>query len=612
MNINNFNETLQKAKSAPNEPGVYTFIDSKGLIIYVGKAVSLKSRLMSYFNSSFKHPKILKMIQLAKDLKYFVTTTESEALLLESSLIKNEKPKFNVKLKDAKGYPYIKLTIEKYPKLIVTRDISDKSATYYGPFVSANDLRFIIKDLHNLFPLRRCTNNKLNEHKICIYYQMKKCPGPCENIITEDEYLEIVRDVKQFFRGNTKILEQKYKASIEKYAKNLEFEKAAMIRDRLMTLKNMFHKQSITTYQDKNIDVIYFKISEKLKSVTIVFIRNGQITGIDTKFFDMENDIFSDSQWIINFYSSARQFPNEIIIQGYDDEFELEQTIKAICKMSNSNILLKQKIPYGLENIIIKNNNLANEIKIKKLQNSETIKQKLKDIGGADDIVKIECIDISHYSGANTVGASISYNIETQNFEKSGYRKYKIKELSNNDTASIYQVIKRKIIKIKEGKEPKSDLYIIDGGIGQLNAAKKASEEENFHLNFISIAKGRSKSFEAKLSDEISPEYIFIPRRKNPLNFKKHDQLLLLFQKIRDEAHRFVITYARSLSLKNISNSNLLEIKNLGKSRLKSILTSYPDIREIFNDNLENASKKTGIPNTILKTILDEMRKYIL
>mgnify|MGYP005847272489 CR=1 FL=1 len=612
MSTNVVNELLEKAKLAPNEPGVYTFIDNKGLILYVGKAISIKNRLMSYFNSSPKHPKTLKMIQLARDLKYFVTTTESEALLLESSLIKNEKPKFNVKLKDAKGYPYIKLTIEKYPRIIITRDISDKNATYYGPFVSATDLKTVIRDLQNLFPLRKCTNSKFNEHKLCIYYQMKKCLGPCENFVTEDEYLEIVKDVKQFFRGNTHLLEQKYKTLIEKYAQNLEFEKAAIIRDRLLALKDMFHKQSITTYGDENIDVIYFKTSENLKSVTMVFIRNGQITGIDTKFFNMKDEIFSDSQWIINFYSNTRQFPNEIIIQGYDDEFEIEQTMRAISKISGNKISLKQKIPPGLEHIVIKNNTLASEIRVKKLQNSELTKQKLKDIMGTDGIVKIECIDISHYSGSNTVGVSICYDIEAQKFEKSRYRKYKIKTVSNNDTASIYEVVKRKIIRIRGGKEQKSDLYIIDGGLGQLNAAKKASEEENFPLNFVSIAKGRSKSLETKLKDEISPEYVFVPGRKNPLNFRKNDQLLLLFQKIRDEAHRFVITYARNLSLRNISNSNLLKIKHLGKSRLKSILTNYPDIKEIFKDTPEDASKKTGIPIKTLKAILDEIKNHIL
>lgn len=605
-----FNELARKAKTSPDEPGVYTFLDEKGLILYVGKAVSLKNRLTSYYNSSLKQPRTLRMLQLAREIKYFVTSTETEALLLEASLIKNEKPKFNVKLKDAKGYPYIKLTHEQFPKLIVTRDISEKNAIYYGPFVSAAELRFITKDILTLFPLRRCSNTKFNEHKICIYYQMKKCLGPCENLIPESEYMEIVKDVKHFFKGHIRLLEDKYRQMIEYFAKNLDFEKAAGIRDRLYSLQSMFDKQSVASYEDKNIDAIYFKNAENFRSVTIVFIRNGQITGIDTKFFDTANEIFSDSQWVMSLYGNLRQFPDEIFIKGYSDEFEIDQLIDAISEMSGEKIMLKKKIPAGLENIILKNNSLANEIKLKKLQKSHLTGTKLKEITGETEIKNIECIDVSHYSGTNTVGASILYNLENQNFEKSKYRKYRIRDLTNNDTASIYQIIKRKIARIKENKEQKSDLYVIDGGLGQLNAAVRASKDEKFPLKFISIAKGRSKSFESRINDEESPEYLFVPGRKNPLNFKKNDPLLLFFQQIRDEAHRFVISFSRNNAIKNIKNSKLLEIKNLGKSRLRAILTNYPDIKDIFNDTLENASQKTNIPKSILSGILNDLKKY--
>jgi len=597
---------IKKVQNAPNQPGVYTFIDKKGTIIYVGKAVSLIKRLKSYFDSSFKQPKTLKMLELVADLKYYVTNTETEALLLEASLIKIEKPRFNVKLKDAKGYPYIKITRELYPKLIVTRNTDDKEATYYGPYVNVRDLRYIVRDLHYIFPLRRCKNSKFKEGRVCIYYQMKQCEGPCEGIITQEEYMKIVEDVKLFFNGHVDELENKYNMLMKDYAANLKFEKAALYRDRLKSLKNIFAKQSTVVNFAKNTDIFYFNYKD-IFSVTKMFVRNGNITGIDSECFG-GNDLLSCSEIVLNFYKNTGQIPDSISLLEYNDDFSEDMVAEAVSELKGKKVELRKKIPAGMIEILKKNSELAVKQFLESELGIDKIKSAFNKIVGEKEVKSIECIDISHIYGDFTVGASVCFDFNEQRFDKSRYRRYKIRGIANNDFESIYQVIKRKGEKIVAGEEEKSDLYIIDGGLGQLKAAVKGFEEYNIAASIVAIAKGRSKSFDEKIESDISPEYIFIHNRKNPLNFKKNDPFLLFVQKIRDEAHRFVIEYARKSALNNIKKSNLTNFKGIGEKRAKKLLIEYPDIKNILSADLKEVSKKTGVPENILQNLIQELK----
>jgi len=603
------NSIIKKVEKAPDLPGVYTFLDKNGTIIYVGKALSLVKRLKSYFDSSLKAVKTIKMLELVKDVKYYVTNNETEALLLEASFIKTEKPRFNVRLKDAKGYPYIKLTSEDYPRILITRDTNDQDATYYGPFVVVGDLRNIIKDLQYIFPLRRCKNSKFKEHRVCLYYQIKQCSAPCENLISKEEYAKIVEEVKLFFKGETLKLEKKYENLMKEYASNLQFEKAAEYRDRLNALKKLFVRQSVVIESFKNIDIFYFSNSE-FCSVTKMFMRNSNITGIDTEIFD-EEKLVSHSEYVLNFYKNTNQIPDNIAFINYQDEFSTNDVIDALTRLKGKKVYERKKLSAGLFEILQKNNELYTKQYLEGRKGLGKIKDTLERIFGQNDIRFIECIDISHISGSYTVGASVCYDLLDMKFVKNRYRKYRIKDVENDDFKSIYQLMIRKINKIKEKKDEKSDLYIIDGGLGQLNAAVNACLKENVEFNLISIAKGRSKSIDEKIESEESPEYIFIPNRRNPLNFKKWDPFLLFVQKIRDEAHRFVIEYSRNLALKSVVSSNLLSFKGIGKKRAKQILTVYPDVNMMIEDGLDNASKKTGVPKSVLESVLENIMKEI-
>jgi len=601
------NSIIKKVEQAPDLPGVYTFLDKNGTIIYVGKALSLVKRLKSYFDSSLKAAKTIKMLELVKDVKYYVTNNETEALLLEASFIKTEKPRFNVRLKDAKGYPYIKLTSEDYPRILITRDTNDQDATYYGPFVVVGDLRNIIKDLQYIFPLRRCKNSKFKEQRVCLYYQIKQCSAPCENLISKEEYAKIVEEVKLFFKGETLKLEKKYENLMKKYASDLKFEKAAEYRDRLNALKKLFVRQSVVIESFKNIDIFYFSNSEFF-SVTKMFMRNSNITGIDTEIFD-EEKLVSHSEYVLNFYKNTNQIPDNIAFINYQDEFSTNDVIDALSSLKGKKVYERKKVSAGLFEILQKNNELYTKQYLEGRKGIGKIKDTLEKIFGQNNIRFIECIDISHISGSYTVGASVCYDLLEMKFVKNRYRKYRIKDVENDDFKSIYQLMIRKIDKIKEKKDEKSDLYIIDGGVGQLNAAINACLKENVEFNLISIAKGRSKSIDEKIEAEESPEYIFIPNRKNPLNFKKWDPFLLLVQKIRDEAHRFVIEYSRNLALKNVVSSKLLSFKGIGKKRARQILTVYPDVKMMIEDGIDNASKKTGVPKSVLESVFENIKR---
>ncbi|MBC7197355.1 MAG: UvrB/UvrC motif-containing protein, partial [Deferribacterales bacterium] len=359
----------------------------------------------------------------------------------------------------------------------MTRNTDDKEATYYGPYVNVRDLRYIVRDLHYIFPLRRCKNSKFKEGRVCIYYQMKQCEGPCEGIITQEEYMKIVEDVKLFFNGHVDELENKYNMLMKDYAANLKFEKAALYRDRLKSLKNIFAKQSTVVNFAKNTDIFYFNYKD-IFSVTKMFVRNGNITGIDSECFGGD-ELLSCSEIVLNFYKNTGQIPDSISLLEYNDDFSEDMVAEAVSELKGKKVELRKKIPAGMIEILKKNSELAVKQFLESELGIDKIKSAFNKIVGEKEVKSIECIDISHIYGDFTVGASVCFDFNEQRFDKSRYRRYKIRGIANNDFESIYQVIKRKGEKIVAGEEEKSDLYIIDGGLGQLKAATKGFEEYN-------------------------------------------------------------------------------------------------------------------------------------
>ncbi|HCW93185.1 MAG TPA: hypothetical protein DHM44_05845 [Flexistipes sinusarabici] len=592
----------------PDKPGVYLFKDRREQIIYVGKALSLRRRLASYFDSSPKPVKTERMLKRALSLDYIITNNEVEALLLEANMIKTEKPRYNILLKDSKGYPYIKVTREDFPRVMFTRNTSEEKADYFGPFVQAQNLRGILKSLLKVFPLRSCTDTRFRQGKTCINYQIKRCKGPCEGLISKTEYNKIVSEIRDFFKGNMEKLQSTLKNEMESYAEKLMFEEAAEVRNRMQSLGKLFTNQKIVMENDKHIDCFVFGRHKEIDYVTQCFIRSGKLIGLNTKIIEDREYLGDDVSYVMQFYSTLRQFPEELFVYPQPAGNDSRVLSSALNKLSGKDIVIRQR---GLGNLVpVAQNNGINFVE-KYIENKDTVHQmteRFKKVLHLDnDIKTIQCVDISHLSGEMTVGASVFWD-KSRGFVKNNYRKYNLKNLSNNDVEAVYQLVRRKAENIAHGSEEGSDIYIIDGGIAQLNAAVKAFGKTGINANICSISKGRSRSGE-KFDFAESIEEIHVPGRKNSIRLKRNDKALLLAAKMRDEAHRFVITALRQKALKNYKKSPLLQIDGLGEKRLKILLTEFPDIYSNFELTAEEIAEKCSIPLNICERVLRFVKK---
>jgi len=588
-------------KDIPENPGIYLYLGKNGEILYVGKAKNLRNRVSSYFVDIDNKPiKTRKMIQAARDIRFVVTSSESEALLLENNVIKTEKPRYNIRLKDSKSYPFILITNEEYPKLRITRE-TGKKGEYFGPFVDVGSLRSIVEEILRVFPLRSCNDSKFKEKKVCLKYQIKKCLGPCEKLISKNRYSQLVDQVREFFKGNVDNVKQHMEREMMRLSDEMSFEEAALMRDRLKGLSRLFTKQTVVMPEDTgSIDVFVPHSFENVSGITAMFIRGGRMIGSRTEILE-EDENPSDviESFVLQMYSVLRNYPQMVYVAGLEETDSLHEAIE---KLAEKKIRFRKRGFASVEKLAIENGKVQTQLYLNKLSKRKDISEKMKRIIGLDTVSRIECVDISHLGGSGTVGVSI-VSIDGE-FAKKDYRKYRIQSAENDDFISIYELFSRKFENIKEGSEPKSDLYIVDGGIGQLNSAVRAAEEAGSDARFISISKGRSIKF-MKDKQEESIESVHIPGRKNPLNLKKNDPVLLFIQKVRDESHRFAIDYSRKLALKNFKRSPLLDLKGVGEKTVKKVLEVFPDIYDRKDLTAEDIAHYASIPSATAETIFD-------
>jgi excinuclease ABC subunit C len=582
-------------------PGVYLFIGPGGRILYVGKAKNLRARLSTYFNSAVKTVKTEKMLSAAKSVRTIIVSNETEAFLLEMNLIKTEQPKYNVLLKDSKAYPYVKLTKEEFPRLIYTRNTKDADASYFGPFVNAGELKQTIEFLREAFPLRTCSDTQLKKKKICLKYQIHRCQAPCEGFISQERYMDMTEEIRRFFDGNIGDMKKKLEETMFAASEELRFEDAAFYRDRLTALKTLFAKQNVVDIDEtRSLDLFYRYESPSTIGVTQLFVRGGRLLSAKSHFFSPDEDNLLE-RFIVQFYSNIRQFPDMIAAEGEDVSEELTAGLSAL---AGKKIILRKKGFGELMRIAKKNAVLAaREYALKQTVSAE-VSPRLNRLAGRE-VVRCECVDISHLGGENTVGVSVVS--EEGEFLKKDYKKYRIKTAANNDVQAITELFERKTANIADGSETAADLYLIDGGISQLNAACAVLKKTLPEAAVLSISKSRSLRF-MKNDLEDSIELIHIPNRKNPHKFRKNDPVLLFLQKLRDEAHRFAITYSRALSLKKSRVSPLLEVDGIGESRAKKILLSIPDLysRDDLSPELIRCLSK--LPLQLAEAVYEKVR----
>ncbi len=584
---------VEQLKILPELSGSYQFYDKSGAIIYVGKAKNLKKRVTSYFVKKTASEKLKVMVPKISKIEFIITNSEIEALILESHLIKEHKPKYNVLLKDDKKFPYFVITDEAYPRILVTRKrrLNQINGKYFGPYTDARAMYATLDLLKKLFPLKQCKTPKFKDRP-CIYYQIGRCMAPCQQLISSEDYKKIIANVELFLTGKQMQLVDELKKTMEKYAQNHEYEKAARFRDSYFDVQKTIEKQKVVSENTSfNQDIISVSSDEVISAVSLLQVRAGRL--IDKKDFEISKTKYDSESEILTMFIkeyyemvSSLDIPKEILfIESLqeDDKALLQQwlSVKRSKKVElkhadtqrNSDIinLAKKNSDYFLSKIKIEG--------LAKIQNDYNeigsyIQEKLKLPVFPH---RVECFDISHIQGTNTVASMVVF--ENGIPKKTDYKRFKIKlaESKPDDFLSMREVIYRRYKRFNDSDWPRPDLIIIDGGKGQLSSAKSIIDELGLNdLAMVSLAK--------------RIEEIFIVGRQTPVIFPSSSNALYFFQRIRDEAHRFAITYHRTLRGKKAIESKFDDIPGLFEKSKKLLLEKYKDISIISKLKLTELS----------------------
>ena len=544
----NLKETL---KLLPSLPGCYIYYNKDNEIIYVGKAKILKRRVKSYFNKKHDSVKVQILVSQIERLEYIITNTEVEALILESHLIKKHKPRYNILLKDDKKYPYFLVTDEDFPRISVVRkkNMNPEKGRYYGPYTDVRAMYSTLDFLKKIFPLKQCKTPKFKDRP-CLYYHIGRCMAPCQNLVTSEEYKNIVHQAELFLAGKQTELMKQLMEQIQKYSDSLQFEKAARLRDSYLDLKKTLEKQKVVYENTKlNEDIISLMAEDGIFAIVILMVREGRL--IDKKDFVYEVEEEDRTEFFATFFKEyystlLLEFPDKVIsneLEAVGEKALYEEWLEILAGK-------KVKISYGksaqgkeLQSLADKNAKVV--LDNAKLSKMSKIREDFNEIGSylAEKLrlknfpYRIECYDISHIQGTNTVASMVTFINGLS--KKSEYKKFKIKttEGKPDDFLSMKEVLTRRLSHLGEKNWDKPDLIIIDGGKGQLSSVMEIIKELGVEgIDVVSLAKRN--------------EEVFLPKQSEPVILPRNSSALFLFQRIRDEAHRFAITYHRNLRSK--------------------------------------------------------------
>lgn len=576
---------VKSPENLPKKPGVYIMRDANDEIIYIGKAKNLINRVRSYFREKLDRPKTQILMSHFDSLEYIVTNSEKEALILEATLIKKHRPRYNVQLKDDKRYPYVKITNEKYPRLIITRNIT-KNGIYYGPFTDVTSVKKTVKFLKSLFKIRTCRNMD----GPCLNSQIDLCYAPCSGEISKEEYDEIINKIDLFFQGKYSVIVKNLKKEMAEAAENEQFEKAAVLRDQITSIEEIMEKQFVDLVDDDlDQDVIAIAPNDNEVVVIIMPIRNGKIVGRDD--FLMSGSQYESNSEILfafiqQYYGFNRHIPKQILLNEPIDDTELLEEWLSDLRGNKVYIKVPMKgVKLRLVNMAQKNAEIIKHQK-KAMENSLIeLKKYLK----LDKLPRIiEGYDISNISGKFAVGSKVSFKDAKPNKKK--YKRFKIETPGPNDFAMMKELLTRRLKMIDTDEEP--DLIVIDGGKGQLGMACEVLDELNLaHIPIIGLA----KEFEE----------IYIPNSKRPIIIPKNNKALHLLQQVRDESHRFAITYHRKLRSNNISESSLDDIPGIGKKRKINILKEFGTMDNVKNASVEELAKINGMNEKVATNVYE-------
>ena len=581
------NLTLQKKlELLPDNPGCYLYKDNIGEIIYVGKAKNLKNRVKSYFTGTH-NKKTQTLVSKIEDLEYIIVNSEKEALLLENNLIKKYRPYFNIRLKDDKSYPYLMITKEEHPRLLMTRKYKKNNKNiYFGPYVDIKSATEVKKILDKIYPLRKC--NPV-EKRPCMYYQIGECIGPCAKKITVDDYKMQISKIKSFLTGNTKEILSDLKTKMQEHIKNLEFEAAGQIHSYIKSIEVSVQNQVVADSTNMDRDYIGFSFNDEYICIQIFLSRLGNIIERKVEYFNLydnpEEIIYS---YLLQYYA-LNKLPKEIYVDDIDENL-LSDVVDCkiiIPKRGNHRKILdtvKENATYYL------NNNLAiEELKERKLQVTlNNIAEKL----GVDSINSIDAFDNSNIMGVDAVSVKVNFTNGKKNTYN--YRKFKIDEsMGINDVQTMKEVLYRNY----KDKKTNTELLIVDGGKNHLNVAIEVVHKTLglSQIKIIGLAKNEKHITEYIITDDYEI-----------IEFPKTSAEYLFLKQIQDEVHRFAITYHRATKNKNMYKSSLDDIKGIGKVRKNLLLKSFSSLEEIKTAS-EEKLLKLGIPKDVINNLKEKL-----
>lgn len=563
-----------------------------GTVLYVGKAKSLKKRAGSYFLKTAGHSiKTISLLSHIADINYIVTSSEVEALILENNLIKRYRPRYNVVLRDDKNYPYLRLSQEEYPRLTVVRKIKNDKAWYFGPYTSATSMRETLKLIRRVFPIRECSDDLFRGRKRpCLNYQIGRCVAPCVELIGKAEYGEIVSGIKMFLEGRNKELMRSLQAGMEEASERLDFELAAKIRDRIYAVKRVLERQSIVS--GKLVDQDYLAIAREMgeAQVVILFVRGGSVTGNKSFPFSRAGEI-ADAEilasFITQFYSDDKFIPVEVIVpvdieeKGIIEKWlseKKEKTVRIVKPERGEKIKLLEMTG--------KNAELALKDRLGLEESTARILEELSDtLHLRNPPQRIEAFDISNTGGKEAVASMVVF--ESGRPKKADYRHFRIKTIEGaNDYGMMAEVLLRRYSRLVSGEEKLPDLIMVDGGKGQLNVAMSIAKELNLKgVDIISLAKERGEV----------PDRVFIPGVKDAKRIAADSPVLHILQHLRDESHRFAITYHKKLRGKKLKKTELLDIPGIGEAKAKTLLKNIGSLEKVKETDVAALSKVSGI-----------------
>ncbi len=592
----------EKLKHLPESPGVYVMLDASGTVIYVGKAKNLKNRVRQYFFTALKPEKTEAMVSHIADFYYIIAPTEIDALSLENNLIKKHKPRYNILLKDDKTYPYIRVDLScDYPSFSITRKIKKDKAKYFGPFMGGVKAKEVLDMLNLAYKIRPCNKTliKSKPTKECLNFHIGKCLSPCSNRVSKEEYRERVNKAVDFLSGNEKGVESLYREKMLVSAENEEFELAKKYRDCLNALEKIKQKRITSISKDISADVISIRNNGLYLAISTLFIRNGRMLGV--KNFSSSSASQSDTQalseFVVRYYKQGVDVPDEIIIDCHlEDEKVISEYIKRETGKAVTFTFAKTGVKRSLLDMAGANATEHLEVAVSKIEhkNDMTLKacERLKNLLGLKKYPKrMECYDISNISGVDKVGSMVVF-IDGEP-EKTEYRRFKIKSFEGADDYKAHQeMMERRIGRLLLGDEKFSfpDLMIIDGGKGQLSKVKEILDKYKVEVELIALAERQ--------------EEIFTVGSSSPIVLSKNDYALRLLQRIRDEAHRFAVTYHRSLRSKRALSSVLDKVEGLGKVKRQALIERFKDIGNIINASENELMQVKGVGKALAEEII--------